>query len=121
MSYTKTTWVNGDTITAEKLNNMENGIANAGGTLIVGVTVTVEDELEAASMDKTWQEIHDALAAGLRVIVIYSNPNYSEIVQEAINHVYFEDGDGYYVNAGGGMDYYTNSASGYPSFREEPS
>lgn len=28
MSYTPTTWVNGDTITAEKLNKMEQGIAN---------------------------------------------------------------------------------------------
>lgn len=119
MSYVKNTWTNGDTITAEKLNNMENGIASAGGTLIVGVTFTVEDELEAATMDKTWQEIHDALAAGFRVVAIDSDD--SAVVQEAINQVYFEDGDGYYVNVGGVMDYYTNSASGYPSFREEPS
>ncbi len=31
MSYTPTTWATGDTITAAKLNNMEDGIANAGG------------------------------------------------------------------------------------------
>lgn len=31
MSYTKNTWANGDIITAAKLNNMENGIADAGG------------------------------------------------------------------------------------------
>lgn len=30
-SYTPTTWVNGDIITAVKLNNIEQGIANAGG------------------------------------------------------------------------------------------
>lgn len=30
MSYTPTTWTNGDTITAEKLNKMEQGIAGAG-------------------------------------------------------------------------------------------
>ena len=31
MSYTPTTWVTGDTVTATKLNKMEQGIANAGG------------------------------------------------------------------------------------------
>ncbi len=31
MSYTPTTWATGDTITAAKLNNIEDGIANAGG------------------------------------------------------------------------------------------
>lgn len=30
-SYTPTTWVNGDIITAQKMNNIEQGIANAGG------------------------------------------------------------------------------------------
>lgn len=29
MAYTKTTWADGDVITAEKLNNMENGIAES--------------------------------------------------------------------------------------------
>ena len=31
MSYTPTTWATGDTITATKLNKIENGIASAGG------------------------------------------------------------------------------------------
>ena len=41
MSYTPTTWVNGDTITAAKLNKMEQGIADGGGakTPIVYCTI----------------------------------------------------------------------------------
>lgn len=31
MSYTEHTWVDGETITAEKLNNLEEGVAEAGG------------------------------------------------------------------------------------------
>ena len=34
MSYTPTTWADGDLITAEKLNNIENGIANLENDLI---------------------------------------------------------------------------------------
>jgi len=55
MSYEPTTWKSGDTVTSAKLNKMEQGIANAGGgggALVVHVV----DE----TLDKTWQEIHDA-------------------------------------------------------------
>lgn len=34
MSYEKQTWTNGDVITAEKLNHMEDGIAGAGGGIL---------------------------------------------------------------------------------------
>lgn len=38
MSYTPTTWTTGDTITATKLNKIEQGVANAGGICpIVGI------------------------------------------------------------------------------------
>lgn len=51
MSYTPTTWQTGDTITAAGLNKMEQGIANAG-------VLAVTDNNR--TLDKTWQEIHDA-------------------------------------------------------------
>lgn len=34
MAYKKNTWANGDTITAEKLNHMEDGIAEGGGGFV---------------------------------------------------------------------------------------
>ena len=42
MSYEKQTWANGDVITAEKLNHMEDGIENAGGALVVHMTYNAE-------------------------------------------------------------------------------
>ena len=51
MAYTPTTWQTGDTITAAGLNKMEQGIANAG-------VLAVTDNNR--TLDKTWQEIHDA-------------------------------------------------------------
>lgn len=35
MSYEKQTWVTGETITAEKLNHMEDGIAGSGKALYI--------------------------------------------------------------------------------------
>ena len=54
MSYEPTNWKSGDTVTSAKLNKMEQGIANAGGGGVLVVTVT------DGTLDKTWQEIHDA-------------------------------------------------------------
>ena len=62
MSYTPTTWQTGDTITAEKLNNMESGIEDANYPFIVTLTPTAEDF--SGTMDKTPEEIDEACRAG---------------------------------------------------------
>jgi hypothetical protein len=69
MAYEKQTWQTGDIITAEKLNHMEDGIV--GGTLVIG-GFSYDNELESytGTSDKTWQEIDNALAAGVRCISI---------------------------------------------------
>lgn len=62
MSYTKHTWTNGDVITATKLNEMENGISEAGGGSSGGaliINMTAGDS--GFVLDKTWQEIFDAI------------------------------------------------------------
>jgi len=58
MSYTPTEWNNGDVITAEKLNKLENGVAeggSGGGVLVIHLNNDTE------RLDKTWNEIHDAV------------------------------------------------------------
>ena len=65
MSYEKTTWQNGDTITAEKLNKIESGISD--------FIMSVEFVMEAGSaprLNKTWKEIYDHMALGGIVIII---------------------------------------------------
>ena len=82
MSYTKNTWANGDTITAAKLNNMENGIANAGSVLFCTSTYDGEDYY----LDKTAGEIYEAIIAGTPVCIKYiynTMENYSGTVSFA--------------------------------------
>ena len=65
MSYEKQTWQSGDTITANKLNHMESGIENSGGSSddnLFVVTISVDGTV--ASSDKTWREITTAFNAG---------------------------------------------------------
>lgn len=70
MSYTPTEWKNGDTITATAMNKIENGIANAGGGGALICTVT--NTGSAYALDKTVQEIYDALESGTPAYVTYT-------------------------------------------------
>ncbi len=61
MAYTPNTWATGDTITAAKLNNMEQGIANAG---VFYITATWDDSANGWVLDKTAAQIEAAYANG---------------------------------------------------------
>ena len=74
MSYTKTTWETGDVITAEKLNNIENGIeANETaisqvGTSLMTVTYTYDSETKVSTTQATFGEVLEAFENGVTVI-----------------------------------------------------
>lgn len=97
MAYTPTEWTTGDTITAEKLNNMEDGIETADGkqdklvsgtniktvnnTSLLGsgniavnsgvMAVTFTGEEYEATLNKTWNELNTALSNGILPIIVY--------------------------------------------------
>lgn len=62
MAYTKQTWATGDTITAAKLNHMEDGIAAAGRIMFINST--------SGKLDKTVREIYDAMTQGIRCVIV---------------------------------------------------
>ncbi len=103
MSYTPTTWHGGDVLSAEAMNKIENGIANAGsGALEVQVS---EDE-NGTVMDKSWQEIYDAFP---NVYCVASDGS-----KFAISTVYNDnENDSYIVDTGGIFS--TDSPDGYPA------
>lgn len=88
MAYTKQTWAVGDTISAQKLNNIENGIeeaANSGGAFYV--TFTTIGSGNTYSCNKTPTEIKAAIDAGKIIIGLYDDGTF--------NH----GGNGYYMMA----------------------
>lgn len=101
MSYTPKTWACGDSITADDLNHIEQGIAeNSGGgsTLIVNLVET--DEHDCDIYDKTWQEVYDALNAGKiclfswELVDASSAATFQSLIVSAIH-----DGNGYTITA----------------------
>lgn len=74
MSYTPTIWSTDDVITAEKLNNIENGIAGAGGLFIIhatGVAHPLNPQTQP-TFDKTYAEVSSAFNSGLIPTVVFS-------------------------------------------------
>ena len=59
MAYVKTVWQTGDVITAEKLNNMENGILAAGPKVVDFVKTA-----DGISASMTFEEMAEALTKG---------------------------------------------------------
>ena len=112
MSYEKTTWETNDVITAEKLNHMEDGIAEGGGgSGVLAVTVDTTD----MALNKTWQEIRDASEVGIVVLNL--------VTEEQTNAVYLKEtnisGDEYQVGWSDESYYIASSASGYPVFSDQ--
>ena len=73
MSYTKQNWQSGDTITATKLNHMEDGIADGGGVVVVHVT----DEDDVLTLDKTWNELQELLSSGALVATLWETDGFT--------------------------------------------
>lgn len=106
MAYTPKTWQCGETITADGLNNIEDGIQEAleccgGGTIVFTVTrEEVPCPLDPSNTalqytySHSWQELYDALGQGKLVLNPYvdSGENGVDIVMGA-----YIDGLGTYV------------------------
>ena len=99
MSYTPTVWVNGDIITAEKLNKLENGLLS-GGVFWITENEIAED---AYALDKTYAEIEEAILNGMMPFV----KRVDGLVSPVVNYGY----SGFYY-IGCNVNYKSNSSTG---------
>lgn len=72
MAYTPTTWTSGDIITSQKLNKIENGVANAE----LGNKPLIID-ISNDTLTKTAGEIYDAYTNGIPIYIrfLYGSPD----------------------------------------------
>ena len=79
MSYTKTNWKDGDVISAEKMNKIEQGIEDAGASggsgdvLVLDENATYTDAVKAAGSGKA------VLAPGALVVMPMMGKNSSDV------------------------------------------
>ena len=76
MSYEKQTWANGNVITAEKLNHMEDGIASGGSGGVLVVSTVYDDDSGKTYLNKTFEEVKNFMLSGGMIWL----SNYGELV-----------------------------------------
>ena len=65
MAYVPTNWKTGDTITAGKLNKLENAVASGGGGGASGMLITISQSGDNMVLDKNYTEIKNAVESGI--------------------------------------------------------
>lgn len=115
MSYDPTIWKSGDVVTSAKLNKIEKGIEDAGSGGGGGGAFVCTLNMQTMALDKTWQEIHDAVFS---VIVIHiTEDSISRIVVSGTESV-----EGQFLVTGytGNTAYQwkATSADGYPVLQQ---
>lgn len=106
MAYEKNTWVTGDIVTSAKLNHMEDGIEGAYEVMVIDDT--------DGTLDKTWQEIYDAMSQG-KLCVVRTDKGDLEggITANMVTSIYFTSEEG--AVYAGQATYITSSTTGYPA------
>ena len=118
MAYIPTEWKCGDTITAEKLNNLEDGVQEAleccGGGAEPLIIRKDHVDGSATYYDKTWQEVHDAMGNGTPVAVL-DDLNRAGVQGYKMEYFYqiYVDGTDYGAELVTGSTLYAASANGY--------
>lgn len=83
MSYTPTEWKTGDVVTSAKLNKLEQGVADAGGVVIVTGTIN-EDTV---TLGKTYSEIKADYMAGYTVVILFETERGEDATETDWNQV----------------------------------
>lgn len=104
----------------------ENGAGGGGGAVKLTVTQTTSGDVDIYTLDKTWQEIHDAVNSG-SIVVLTGEDSDEALHQFYVWYVYESGGDygiadtdfngGSYIETilGGSGQFKASSANGYPS------
>ena len=123
--YEKQTWVTGEVITKEKLNHMEDGIANGGLIFPIGFTYVKMEPPMALTLNKTWNEIKSVLESNLLPVAIADATYGGESIKMvAIVMGVMKEDNSYLVLLnlpGTSEELSTDSPDGYPSVGEQDS
>ena len=105
MSYTPTEWKTGDIVSSQRLNKLEEGVRDAYEVMVINNN--------DSTLDKTWQEIYDAIGAGKLCVVLQT---FEETIRSiGIVVSVSSSGNEYVVNTSSDETFNASSSIGYPA------
>ena len=100
---------------AEKYTGGGGGESGSGGPLVVEATPTMTTDGVTEALDKTWQEIHDAVLTKGVTIIRHDVGGDSEFIRLMIlSNVDYDADSGEHSVSVGDLMYTTSTADGYP-------
>lgn len=112
----------------EEISQEGGGGGGGGGAMLLTVTATHGVDTTVYTLNKTWKEIRDALAAGTQVILTGADWSSEDNMYQFFVYSTYIDSDTYYIgnqNLGGSTyestvinaaeEFATDNAEGYPS------
>ena len=119
MSYEPTNWQEGDLITSERLNKMEQGIASGEGGIFL-IPAEYDSSTSNTTMQKTAGEIFEAASSGkLCVVALHTSHDETQGFMYAIIDSMDREGTLYTFGFRDTVSY-ANSADEYPSTDTTP-
>ena len=125
MSYEPTNWKDGDLVTSAKLNKLEQGVANGGGSVFM-IDLQCNGPHSYTSL-VTYEEIEEACKDQMPVarIIVGPGEGYFEATYMPVMLVFAEQEATEYgfrilTPAGGTIELVTDSPSGYPASGNTP-
>ena len=113
MSYTPTEWKTGDIVSSQRLNKLEEGVKDAYEVMVINNNDN--------TLDKTWQEIYDAMAQGILCVVRKDGGTLEGGIEAYIVTLVYLSGEEYMVGISKDENPYTaSSATGYPEISIGP-
>lgn len=83
MSYTPTVWNTGDIVSSQKLNKLEEGVEGAYEVMVINDT--------NGTLDKTWQEIYDAMAQKNQCVIVKDRGSIEDGIDHRVIKSVFKD------------------------------
>lgn len=109
MSYTPNTWAAGDTVTAAKLNSLEQGVADAGNITIIEATYDSNSGLY--TLDATANNVWQACQNGIVLVKSADGTGYIECGIITVGYIN-ENGYNFQTEY---RDFFASSGTDYPS------
>lgn len=114
MSYERQTWSTGETITANKLNHMEDGIAGGGSGGVLVVHKVYDETTDEVTLDKTYSEIRNAPFVVCKNSPEDIDPETQELYPLILSGTGVEDGKYFVTFQDDLYRYYADTENDYP-------
>ena len=110
MAYEKQTWTDGEIVSSEKLNHIEQGLLN-NVTNVMTVSINYDKDKDNYFISYPWNELHEIFISNNTLIICKTTFDNSYSFEYVANIISNDRGYSVYTSEN---EFFTNTETGYP-------